>query len=248
MTNPSDISFNRAAVKPMECLRGGWELIKDQYWLFVGMSLVGMLIASAIPLGILLGPMMCGLYMSFFKKRRGEYFEFGTLFKGFDYFGQSVVASLLHTIPIIVIAVGAYIIFYIVFLVGVLAMGNDSSGAGVIVMLLFLFVFWVIVMLLIVLISLGFTFAYPLIVDRGLGGFDAVRLSFQAAMANFVPLLGLGLLSFLLALVGMMACYVGAFFVLPINYAAIAIAYEQVFGIRGGAHPPQQPPPPPSFN
>jgi hypothetical protein len=247
MTNNANIPFNRAAVKPMECLRGGWELIKDQYWVFMGMSVVGVLIASAVPLGILLGPMMCGLYMAFFKKRRGEHFEFGTLFKGFDYFGQSVIAAILHAIPIMAIAIGAYIVFYVVFILGMLAASNDSSGVGFVVVMLLLFVFWVVVMFIIILISIGFTFAYPLIVDRGLQGFDAVKLSFSAAMANFLPLLGLAMLSFLLALVGVMACYVGAFFVLPINYAAIAVAYEQVFGLSSGPIA-QGPPPPPSFN
>jgi len=246
MTNYGDITFRRSAVRPVECLRGGWELIKDQYWLFLGMSLVGVLIASAVPLGILLGPMMCGLYLTFFKKRRGEPIEFGLLFKGFDYFGQSVVAALLHFVPIMIIAIGAYVVFYAVFLVGVLAMGNDSSGAGLLVMFLFLFLFWIVVMIVIVVISLGFIFAYPLIVDRGLQGFDAVKLSFQAAMANFLPLLGLSLLTTLLGMVGMMACYVGAFFVMPVSYAAIAVAYEQVFGLSSGPIS-QGPPPPPTF-
>ena len=96
-----EIPFRRNAVEPVECIKGGWDFIKNQYWLFLGMTLVAILIGSAVPLGILLGPMMCGLYMSFFKARRGEAIEFGTLFKGFDYFGQSVVAALLHTVPII---------------------------------------------------------------------------------------------------------------------------------------------------
>ena len=29
-----DIQFNKGVVKPMECFREGWELIKDRYWLF----------------------------------------------------------------------------------------------------------------------------------------------------------------------------------------------------------------------
>ena len=55
--------------------------MKDQYWLFVGMCFIGVLIGGAVPLGILLGPMMCGLYLTFFKTRRGEPIEFGTMFQ-----------------------------------------------------------------------------------------------------------------------------------------------------------------------
>src|SRR6266850_7159902 len=107
------IEFRRNAVQPMECLRAGFELIKSQYWLFVGMTAVGVIIGSVVPLGILMGPMMCGIYLALFQTRRGQPIEFGTLFKGFDYFGDSLIATLLHIIPVIVIIVPAYIVFFV---------------------------------------------------------------------------------------------------------------------------------------
>src|SRR5690349_22031400 len=122
-----EIPYRRHAVEPIECIKAGWELVKDRYWLFVGMCVVAVMIGSAVPLGILLGPMMCGLYMTFFKVRRNEPIEFGTLFKGFDYFGQSVVAALLHTIPIIAVIVPAYILFYVSMFV---SMAAANAGGG----------------------------------------------------------------------------------------------------------------------
>src|SRR6185503_13372569 len=113
MTPSSQIPFRRGAVQPVECLKAGWNLVSDQYWLFVGMCAVSMIVGSAVPLGILMGPMMCGVYLTCFRKRRGLPIEFGTLFKGFDYFGQSVIAALLHVIPITVIVVVAYIFMYV---------------------------------------------------------------------------------------------------------------------------------------
>lgn len=244
-----DIPFRRNAVEPVECIKRGWEIIKGQYWLFVGMTLVGVLIGSAVPLGILMGPMMCGLYLSFFKVRRGEPIEFGTLFKGFDYFGQSVIAALLHVIPIIVVIVPAYLLMYLGMFVSIAASGssnepNPAAAFGVMGMFM---VFWIVVMLIILIITIGFTFAYPLIVDRKLQGFDAVKLSFRAALANFWRLLGMILLTSLLSVLGVIACYVGAFLVMPIGYAAIAAAYEQVFGLSEGLEASNLPPPPPVF-
>ena len=122
-----EIPFNRKAVEPVQCLKNGWELIKDQYWLFVGISAVGVLIGGAVPLGILLGPMMCGQYLTFFKKRRGEPIEFGTLFKGFDFFGPSLVATLLHVLPILAIVIPAYFLFYISMIVSMTA---ATQGGG----------------------------------------------------------------------------------------------------------------------
>jgi uncharacterized membrane protein len=247
MTTPQ-IPFNRNAVEPIQCIKAGWELVKDQYWLFVGMCIVGLMIGQAVPLGILLGPMMCGLYMAFFKKRRGEPFEFGTLFKGFDYFGPSVIATLLHVLPIIVIVLPVYFLFYISVFVSVAAQGNDPNPAAFFGIFGLFGIFILAMMIIIIFISIGFTFAYPLIVDRKLQGFDAVKVSFKAATANFWRLLGMSLLSGLLSLAGALICYVGMFLVFPIVYGAIACAYEQVFGLAGpGDIPSDLPPPPPTF-
>lgn len=244
-----EIPFKRKAVEPVECIKNGWELIKDQYWLFVGMAAVGVLIGGAVPLGILLGPMMCGLYLTFFKKRRGEPFEFGTLFKGFDFFGPSLVATLLHMVPIMAIVIPAYFFFYISMIVSMAAQGgNDPNPAAFMGIMGGFIIFWLVVIVVIIFISIGFTFAYPLIVDRKLQGFDAVKLSFKAAMANFWRLLGMSILSSLLSLCGALLCYVGVFLVFPLVYAAIAAAYEQVFGLAApGENFDNLPPPPPRF-
>jgi uncharacterized membrane protein len=102
-----------------------------------------------------------------------------------------------------------------------------------------------VVVVLVIVLSVVFTFAYPLIVDRRLSGLDAVKLSIRAALANFWRLLGMVLVTSLLNFAGALFCYVGALFVLPIGFAAIAAAYEQVFGL--GEVQPNLPPPPPSF-
>jgi len=251
MTNNPQIPFQRGVVQPVECLKAGWNLIRNQYWLFVGLCAVGMLIGSSVPLGILMGPMMCGLYLAFFRVRRGLPIEFGTLFKGFDYFGQSVVASLLHVIPITAVVIAAYIFLYVGMFAAMIAASaageNAAPFAGIGIFLIFM-LFFIVIFLVVIFISIGFTFAYPLIVDRGMQGFDAVKLSWRAAFANFWRLLGMSLLGGLLGIVGIALCYVGIFFVFPITLAAVAAAYEQVFGLSNvGEVAPNLPPPPPSF-
>jgi hypothetical protein len=247
MSTVPQVTFARNAVRPIECFKGGWNLIKSQYWLILGMCIVGWMIASAVPFGILLGPMMCGLYLTLFKLRRGEPIEFGTLFKGFEYFGQSVIATLIHVIPIFAIVVPAYIIFYLFFFVALVAQGEEPSGLAVLGIFAMFGLFWLVVIAVIMFISIGFVFVYPLIVDRSMQGFDAVKLSFRAAMANFFSLLGMVFVNFLLSVAGVLLCIVGVYFVLPITYSAIAVAYEQVFGLRQTPIAPDVPPPPPVF-
>jgi uncharacterized membrane protein len=240
------VAFNRNVVRPVECVKGGWNLIKNQYWLVLGMCFVGALITAAV--GILVGPMMCGLYLTFFTLRRRQPIEFGMLFKGFDYILQSIIASLIHSVPVIIIIVPAYILFYVFFLVAMVAQGNREPNVTVWLTIMLVYaLFWLVVIAVIMFVSIGFMFVYPLIVDRGLSALDAIKLSFKAAMANFFGLLGLIALNFLLSLAGVLMCFVGVYFVLPISYSAIAIAYEQVFGLRENLTAPNVPPPPPVF-
>ncbi len=241
----SPIEFRPNAVEPVECIKAGWNLIRNQYWLFVGMSAIAFIIGSVVPLGILMGPMMCGIYLSLFQIRRNQPIEFATLFKGFDYFGDSLIATLLHMIPIVVIFVPSYIIFYIGLFLIIPQHGGEPDPATLFSFFGIFAIFWLALMVILIVVSVAFTFAYPLIVDRRLSGLNAVKLSIRAAMANFWRLLGLLLLTGLLSVAGLILCYVGIFLVLPIGFAAIAMAYEQVFGL--GEVQPNLPPPPPSF-
>jgi uncharacterized membrane protein len=225
--------FNRGAIRPVECLKAGWELIKADYWLFLGISVVGILVGSAVPLGILLGPMMCGIYLCFLTRMRGERIEFGLLFKGFDHFGDSVIATLIQVVPMIVLIIPLYIVFFI----GMSTLAPERrSGSRTVndpsAMLTFLIVMGVvflIVMLLVMALSALFVFSYPLIVDRRLSGVNAVKTSARAILANLGGALGLLFLNVLLGIVGLLFCYIGAFFVMPVGLAAWAVAYRKVF-------------------
>jgi uncharacterized membrane protein len=210
------------------------------------MCLVGWMIGAAV--GLLMGSMMCGLFLTFFTMRRRQPIEFGMLFKGFDYILQSIIATLIHAVPVVIIVVPAYILFYVFFLVAMVAQGNREPNPAVLLTIVLVYaLFWLLVVALIMFVSIGFMFVFPLLVDRKLSALDAIKLSFRAAMANFFGLLGLIALNFLLSVAGLLLCFVGIYFVLPISYSAIAVAYEQVFGLSEGPLAPAAPPPPPVF-
>jgi len=157
-----------------------------------------------------------------------------------------VIAALLHIVPILLIFIPSYVIFYAIFLVTMLGQRGEPNPGSMLAFFGIFFVYWFIMVVIMIVISIAFTFAYPLIVDRGLSGVDAVKLSFRAAMANFWRLLGLSLLSAVLGFAGVILCYVGVFLVIPITLAAVAVAYEQVLGL--GEPASNLPPPPPTFN
>jgi uncharacterized membrane protein len=229
-------SFVRGAVRPMECFKAGWELVKNDYWLFFGITAVGMIIASVAPLGILLGPMMCGIYHCLLRRTKGQSVKFEMLFRGFDHFVQSLIATLIMVVPMIAILVPAYLGF----IVAVLSTTSPKPGAppdpnAAVVALVAYGAFLFAMIGVSIVINVLFFFMYPLIVDRRLTGVQAVGTSIRAARANLGGVLGIVLLNTLFDLVGYLACCVGLFFVMPLHYAAIAVAYRAVF-------PPDVPP------
>lgn len=231
--------FNRGAVRPMECLRGGWDLIKGQYWLFLGMSVVAILVGSAVPMGILMGPMMCGLDLAFFRRQRGEPVTFDLLFKGFDYFKESVIATLIQVVPMILILIPTYIISFALFFT-TFKPGRRGAPPDLFPFFAFMSAIFLVIMAISIAIGIFFAFTYPLIVDRRLSGVDAVKTSIKAATGNLGGVLGLMLMMMLLSAVGVLFCYVGALLILPVHFAAWTVAYRQVFS------PLSAPPPPPA--
>ena len=243
---PDNIQFRTGVIKPVDCLKEGWALIKDQYWLFLGIVFVGIFIASAVPL-VLIGPMMAGIYLGYFRKMRGEPVEFGTLFKGFDYFAQSLIAALIQAIPMVIVIVPMYILMFVFMMLSVPRGGGrmdpDESATFAFTFLGFYLVFIVVILIVAFIVTLFFLFSFPLIADRNLSGLDSVKLSIQAAKANLGGIFGLVLLNFALGFLGVLCCYIGAVFLMPVSFASYAVAYRRVFPetLQNFASPPPPP-------
>jgi len=200
-------------------------LIGDQYWLFVGISTVGILIASIVPFGILAGPMWCGIFLCLLNRARGQQVRFEDLFKGFDYFVESLIATLILMAVMLVIVVPTYLVIFIgMFSIG--SSGNDGFTAG---LAIFVALLYLLIIVLSLLVTICFCFTFPLIVDRGLKAVPAIKTSIHAAIANFGGLLGLILLCALISFVATLLCYIPVFLVMPILIGAVAVAYRKVF-------------------
>jgi hypothetical protein len=243
---PDNTQFRTGVIKPVECVKEGWALIKDQYWLFLGIVFVGILVGSAVPI-VLIGPMMVGIYLSFFRRMRGEPVEFGTLFKGFDYFAQSLIAALIQMIPMVVVLIPSYIIFFAVMFTSMPRNGRmepDDASRFAITILGTEAVFLVIILTVAIVVGIFFMFTFPLIADRNMSGLDAIKLSIKAGKANFGGILSLLLVNMGLGIIGVLCCYVGVFFLMPVSFASYAIAYRRVFPEISQTF--ASPPPPPA--
>ncbi len=233
--NNSD--FYPSAINAGDCVSNAWNLVKQNYGMYLGIALIAMILSGCIPCVslFLVGPILGGVYYVVLREMNGEPVEFGMMFKGFEKFVPLMVIGLVQAIPEII---GQ--ILRIVVQVGNFGLSNGkgkdfdffapngpellASGALI-----------VIAIVAFVLIIFGVAwrvllfFAIPLAMERDLNAVDAIKLSARAAMSNVGGLIVLFIFEFLIALLGILALCIGIFFVIPILYAANAFAYRQVF-------------------
>src|SRR3954468_7443036 len=87
-TMTPEIRFNRGAISAGECVSTAWEMIKAQYGLYLGITLLAWVMISCIPcLNIfLMGPVRGGVFYVGLRDMRREPVDFGMMFKGFENF------------------------------------------------------------------------------------------------------------------------------------------------------------------
>ena len=107
MTNPQ---YYKSAIDGSGCISNAWELIKTNYWLYLGMTFVSGLILVALSFIPIVGivavaPLTGGLYFAYLRAMRGEYVDFGMLFKGFEKFVPLLIIGLVQGIPSIIVQI-----------------------------------------------------------------------------------------------------------------------------------------------
>jgi uncharacterized membrane protein len=240
----NNIQFQRGAIDASGCIGNGWEMVKQNYGLFLGMTLVAIVLGGCIPCVSLFisGPVMGGVYFVILRQMRGEPVEFGMMFKGFEKFVPLMVIGIVQAVPEII---GQGLRFGVQFgQIGLDSTRGRRSGdffqspgidpdifAGLAAgMLIVIAIVAVVIILFAVVWRFLLFFAIPLAMEYDLGPVDAMKLSARAAMANVGGLIVLFIFEFLVSLLGLIMCLIGMFLVaIPIIYVANAIAYRQVF-------------------
>lgn len=215
--------FNVGVVRPVEAYKEGWELIRDQYGLVLAVTLVGMLIGSAVPI-VLMGPMMCGIYLVLLQKFDGFPVDFAQLFKGFDHFLPSLVLAVIVMVPVFILIFTMYVPLVVMTMAGPIMSETEvvAAIAGILAVEL-------VFALLMVCLHTLLLFAFPLIVDKKMSALESIKTSARAVWANLGGIAGLFGVGFLVAIVGYLMLCVGIYLVLPLIFAANVVAYRKIF-------------------
>jgi predicted Ser/Thr protein kinase len=198
------------------CLRRGWNLLKGEFWPFVGITALiiallgfassfggaaisrrtegGMEITSGTLATLVWGPLMGGLWFYFIKKIRRESATVETAFCGFS------KQRFLH-----------------LFLAGFVT--SMLTWLGFLCLILpgiYLLIAWM--------------FTLPLVMDKQLDFWSAMELSRKVVTKHWFKFFGFGIVMMLLTFAGVLALVVGVFVMSPLILGALMYAYEDVFG------------------
>jgi len=223
-----EFSFNASAIKPVECLKQAWGLIKDDYWLLFAISLVGAMVAG-VTVYVLLGAMVCGIMGCYLKKIDGGVVKFEDLWVGMKYLVPSIPIALLFVVPIVIYFVTMFITMYSP-LITIAVMGEGNVDSSLLIGT------FAVAILIDIVVAVAMTcvhsliiFAFPLLIDRKLNAIDAIKLSARASLKNIGGIAGMIVLQFAMVILGWLIFCVGLYLIIPILTATNLVAYRKVF-------------------
>ncbi len=198
-------------------LSEAWSLVTSDLWVHVLIALL-FLLASALTVGILAVPILCGWTKMFLLKlRKSSYVPcVADVWQGFDFFGVGLLAALLW--------VGGYLVL----IVAASLLGSVATVLG-----------GYFVGFLLGCLYNAFTLVlFPLVVDSRLGAWEAWCASWRIAHNATGPVFGLAVLVALISNVSVLLCFVPYVLALALQTAAAAVAYLDLVAQRTEASAP----------
>lgn len=236
---PSDLGINKVKVRMVDLFRRSFRLIGDQYWLFLGITVLAMLLGSAVPFGLIMGPLLVGVYCCFIERERRGRCDFATMFRGFDNFLEPFLAFLVMLgVSLVVMLPLMIIMFAVIFLPLIQAQAAAGPGNPVEPPPMFFFGLFVLYPLIIavnILIALPFLFTFQLIADRNLKGIDAIKLSIRGVLRNFWGVLWCLLVMTFVSFIAVLMCYFPVFLIMPVSFGVFYLLYRDIYGSPPGA-------------
>jgi uncharacterized membrane protein len=221
------IEFTRGQIQPIECLKEAWALIKPDYWILFAISIVGAMIGG-LSMYILIGPMICGIFLAYLKRIDGGTPTIDDLWVGFKFFWPSLGVTVVIVLPILAWFVVMMFTVYLPIITAAV-MGNKADSGAIVGIFAAGVVLDLIVASIMIFVHSLLIFAFPLIADRGVSSWDAMKLSSRAVMKNLGGVSGMIAVNFVIALAGELAFCIGIYLVIPIITASNLVAYRKVF-------------------
>jgi uncharacterized membrane protein len=225
---PTEVILSRDyAIDIGSCITRSWELVKQHLGPMVGITFLVVLIMGVINqlLGLLSTPAMTGMINEHQVTVGGIAIIFATSF---------------ISTPVYVVLFAGLWKYYLKLIRGEPAGIGDAFGGfgpalGQLVLLGLVSGFlsligYALCVLPGIYLTVSWIFAIPLVMDRGMNFWEAMEFSRKVVAKHWFLMFALQLVVGLVAVSGLIACCVGIVVTLPIGWAALMYAYEDIFG------------------
>lgn len=231
---------HRNSVDVFECLSRSFHLWTGNFLPLVGVTLLVVLVQFVIGLIPLLGMLSGlflngvfygGLYYYYLGKMRGEPRQVGDAFAGFS---KALVPLMLTSLIQAGIAIAMILVFFAPWIGFIIHAIRHPGAPGELPPFSPLMIGLTgIGSLVMAFVSLSWIFAFPLVIDKGLGPWTAMSVSWRVVTRNWFGVFFTVFLGAILTMLGVIGLFIGVFLTLPLVIGALLYAYESL------CNPPQ---------
>lgn len=228
-----DFGIRNVKVRPLGLMKRAYALVGDQYWIFVAITLVGTFVASMVPFGLVAGAMAVGIYLCYIQREAGEQAEFPTLFRGFDFFIESLLAFLVYFIASVAFMFPFMIAIFFTVIGPVLAAAANPGGGPPQMpptVLSWILILYPLMIVAHILVALPFFFTFQLIADRNFKAMDAVTTSARGVLKNLGGVIWFVIVTGVISSILSMMCFLPLIPVLPLLFGALFLLYRDIYG------------------
>jgi hypothetical protein len=186
---------------------------------------------------LVMGPALGGLYYVYLSAIRRQPTGPGELFHGFKMFQDLFLGKLVPSLIIALIVLPANIIYAAKAGPIFDRLQQDPQAINpqqILPLMMTSFTsagpYFLISMIPVIYLSVNWMFTIPLIIDKQMGFWTAMKVSWKMVHRHWLHVFGLVVLVGLLNIAGLCACCVGLLVTLPLGLAATMYAYEDIFG------------------
>ena len=224
------LPYARIAPTPIQYMKQAYRIIQGQYLLFFAITFCGLLLAGLAPLGILLGPMLIGIYLCFLAREANRPVNFDLLFRGFDHFLPSLWVVLTMLLCNFVVTV-LFLMFAGLFGFMLVSMmqGNGPPAFPAYLPFVAIGVGYCLLFLCSLLSIMPFAFCFQLIAEHQMSASAAMKTSIRAVLHNAWPLALTFISISFFGLLAALFCYIPLFFLMPIQLGATFVIYREMF-------------------
>jgi len=196
-------------------------------------------LASSLVLAPVMGPLLAGFYLLVLRINRGETAGAGDVFVGFQKSFKDLALGQLVVSLLVGLCMVPYLVVNDAKMLPITEQMQHASpqdlqnlmpqlwsalGATLPVML--------ICMIPITYLAVNWQFMLPLIIDKQMAFWPAMKASWTMVHRHWWYVFGLTIVVGLVSAAGVLGCCIGVIVTIPIGMATVMIAYETIFGIR----------------